>query len=57
MPSETLGKEGLGDFLSLTFLQKNKTVMFICQSYFAILIMNGKFDGLLYANIPCIYLA
>jgi hypothetical protein len=37
MHSEALGKEGHGDFLSLTFLQNNKTVIFICQSYFTIL--------------------
>ena len=54
---ETLGKEGLGDFLSQTLLQNNKTVIFMCQSNFGILIMNEKSDGLLYANIPCIYLA
>ena len=37
MHSEALGKEGRGDFLSLSFLQNNKTVKFICQSYFTIL--------------------
>ena len=37
MHSEALGKEGRGHFLSLTFLQNNKTVIFICQSYFTIL--------------------
>ena len=37
MYSEALGKEGISDFLSLTFLQNHKTVIFMCQSYFTIL--------------------
>jgi hypothetical protein len=37
MHSEAFGKKGCGYFLSLIFLQNNKTVIFICQSYFTIL--------------------
>ena len=37
MHSEALGKKAVVIFLSLTLLPNNKTVIFICQSYFTML--------------------
>ena len=49
MYSEALGKEGRGLFLFLTFLPNNKSVIFICQSYFTM--MYGYFFRLIRRNI------